>query len=212
MNLKPDRLFARWLLACAAAEGVGIASAAAASRLTNPNGSPDLWPVLGGAVAAAFIEGSALGVLQGRVIRDYLPGVTVTRWWVPTVVVALVGWTLGSVPAAMSSGGGQAPALWLVVLGAVGLGAGMGLVFGAAQRLAIMKVDGSASWIWANCAGWAAAMPIIYVGASLPAASTPIPVVVLVGAVAGALAGLALGLVTNGTLHRLARATSASAG
>jgi len=209
-DLRMDGLTRRWMAACALAEGIGIASAAAATRLTNPDSSPDLWPVLGGAAAAAFIEGSALGVLQGRVVRDSLAGVSVQRWWIPTVTVAFVGWTLGSVPATMASGGAE-PSLWLVVLGAVGLGAAMGAVFGAAQRLAIRHLPGSSRWIWANVAGWAAAMPVIYLGASLPSASTPTAAVVVIGAAAGALAGAALGAVTGPALRGLSDASTSQA-
>jgi len=191
----------RWVLACAAAEAVGMAAAAGAARASESTG-----PVtgLGLVVAGGLVEGSALGLLQANAIHDLVG--RRRPWVLVTVLVAGLGWAAGSAPATLSGAetDGAPPPLGLVLLGAVGLGLVMGAVLGAAQAAALRgRVRHPWRWAPANACAWAVAMPVIFVGASTAGATWPWPLVVGYGALTGALAGTALGVVTGAWLPAL---------
>lgn len=199
---------AGWLRACVAAEAVGITAAAAAARtatwLTEEHGTSVGW-ALAVVVAGGLVEGTALGLLQARVLRDRIGPSSARRWAVATVLVAGLAWAAGSAPATLSSGGTGSPPLALVLLGGAGIGAVTGLLLGAAQALAANRDPaGSLRWAGASAAGWTAAMPVIYLGAGIPDAGWPTMAVVPLGTVTGLAAGAVLGLLTAGAAHRLA--------
>lgn len=52
----------------------------------------------------------------------------------------------------------------------------------------------------ASALGWAVAMPIIFVGASLPGPQWPLAVVITIGALTGLVAGATLGVISGSLL------------
>lgn len=188
------------MLACATAETIGIAAASGAARASE---STDTLAGFGLIVAGGLVEGTALGLLQARALRDLIA--PRRAWVLATVLVAGLGWAAGSAPATLQDdASGTAPALGLVLLGAAGLGLVMGAVLGAAQAVTLRhRVRHPWRWVTANVCGWAVAMPVIFAGASTAGASWPWPLLVAYGALTGALAGCCLGLVTGPWLRTL---------
>ena len=105
--------------------------------------------------------------------------------------------------------GGEAipePSPLMMIIFAAVFGAVAGVVFGFAQWLVLRRqTKQGAIWILANAAGWALAMSVIYLGASLPTAEWPIAAVVVDGALTGIVAGLSVGGVTGTGLVWLLR-------
>jgi hypothetical protein len=74
----------------------------------------------------------------------------------------------------------------------------MGAVLGAAQATVLRDVVHHPwRWVAANAVGWAVAMAVIFAGATSAGPSWSWPVLVMYGALTGALAGTGLGLVTS---------------
>ena len=190
-----------WVVACVAAETVGIATAAAAARsadrlATSPAAGYALV-VLGG-----LVEGTALGVLQARALPAGTDRRARTGWAVATFLVAGRGWAAGSAPATLGSDGsatGDAgPPLLLVLAGAAVLGTFLGGALGLAQGVAArLPRPVVRRWVLASAGGWTAAMPVIMVGAGSVGADWSWPALVATGAATGAVAGAVLGLLTR---------------
>ena len=200
----------RWTALCAAAEAVGMTAAAAASRIGHT--LADRPGPLGGAgaalavvVAAGLVEGVALGSAQVWPLGRWLSSLRRGRYVLATVLVAGLGWAGASAPAVLTGdGGGDAPPLSLVLIGAAGLGLVMGPVLGLAQAVALRGATPHPwRWVSANAAAWPPAMCLIFLGASLPGENWPVAWLLLTGAVTGAAAGAALGLVTGWFLPSL---------
>jgi MFS family permease len=158
---------------------------------------------LGLVVAGGLVEGSALGLLQANALHDLIGR---RRTWVlTTVLVAGLGWTAGSAPAALSGADTDGtPPLGLVLLGAAGLGLVMGALLGTAQATVLRRrVRHAWRWVIANACGWAVAMPVVFTGATTAGSDWSAQVVVGYGALTGALAGTGLGLVTGAWLPTL---------
>lgn len=191
----------RWVLACTIAETCGMAASAGAARAAAPVGAvAGLLLVLAG----GLVEGTALGLFQSSVLRERLGGRR-GGWVLATVLVAGLGWALGSAPAALSGDDqGAAPPLGVVLLGAAAMGLVMGAVLGAAQA-AVLRHHVRHPWRWsvANACGWAVAMPLVFLGATTAGAGWAWPVLVGYGALTGAVAGAALGVVTAAWLPSL---------
>lgn len=190
----------RWIIACALAEAVGMTASAGAARAVD--GVPESWPVLaalGIVVAGGLVEGTALGAAQGTVLAERLPRLSRARWFWTTLAVAGVGWAVASTPAVLSADEpvGPPPPLWLVLLGAVGIGLAMGPVLGGAQALVLRGVARMPwRWVLANTLAWPPVMVVIFLGATRPEASWSVPAVLAAGAVTGGCAGALLGLLT----------------
>ena len=204
----------RWTLVCGLAEVVGMAAAATAAGVgLLVVGEPDSWSsglavwvlaLLGGAV-----EGLAVGGLQARVLRGWLPELSVRRFVAATVAVALAGWALGmAFPSFVAwqlspstASGAEPNQLLMLGLGVTGgalMGAVTGAVFGAAQGWALQpEVLHPRRWVWANVWGWAAGMAVIMLGATAPSGPWPLPQLTALGVVTGLAAGLAVGAVTG---------------
>lgn len=192
----------RWVLSCAAAEALGLATAAGAARVAST-----LEPGAGLAVVVAggLVEGTALGVLQARALGDLVDRSRRQAWALVTVLVAGLGWAVGSAPSALDGGSDPTTPPWsLVLAGAAALGLVMGAVLGAAQATTLRGVVPHPwRWVWASAAGWSVAMVVVFAGATSARASWSWPLVVLDGAVTGAVAGAVLGLVTGPWLGAL---------
>ncbi len=179
-----------------------MAAAAAAAKTSQTFvGEPSTGAQIAGAlslvVAGGLVEGVALGVAQSSGISAWLPHRR-RRWILTTVAVAGIGWAGASAPAVLSGEGGSEPSRLLILAGAVGIGVAMGAVLGAAQAWVLRgRVPHPRRWLIANVLAWAAAMPIVFLGATTPAADWSTPAVVALGAVTGSVAGAAVGLVSG---------------
>lgn len=191
-----------WLRACTLAEAIGITAAAAAARLatwlTDTRQDSPGWALVV-VVAGGLVEGTALGVLQSRVLRPRLGVHAARRWTAATILVAGLAWAAGSAPATLAAPeDGTTPPLPLVLAGGAALGTVTGALLGAVQAAAVRHaVERPWPWVPASAIGWTAAMPVVFLGAALPGADWPSPLVVLLGTATGALAGAVLGLLTG---------------
>lgn len=209
------RLWGSWTLSCAVGEYLGMAVAATCAVFANrlfgePASVVERLAVMAVMVVAGGIEGSSIGYFQWRVLRSVLPKLTAASWLIPTVTVAALGWFFGMLPSTLMAGAttelAQSPDLpvSLVAFWAALLGAGLGAVFGGSQWIVLRRhVHSAWTWIVANAMGWAVAMVILFLAASLPTEATAAGVVVLIGALAGLFAGLTVGAVTGWFLLRL---------
>jgi hypothetical protein len=205
------RFRVRWVLACAVAELVGIGAAAAVAVtlqqvMGHPGTALQRWAALAALAGAGAIEGGALGWLQWRLLRQRLPHLRKGEWVGVTVAVAVLGWVAGMAGPLFGAraGGGAEPGVGLVMALAAALGAGAGVCFGAAQWLVLRNhAQRSARWIAIHVPGWAAAMSVIFLGASLPDAGWA-PVAILAAGMGGGLAGgTLLGAITSGVASGL---------
>lgn len=198
-----------WVRACIAAETLGMTAAAAAAQLAGE--LPGTWQYRAAAalavvVVGGLVEGTALGVLQGRVMGAVLaPSERPVhrRWAAVTVLVAGLGWAAASAPAALADPDTSTtpPPLSLVMLSAAALGAAMGALLGLAQAWAMKDaVNRPYRWVWVSAVAWTPAMVVIFTGATTPAESWPIPFIVLVGTLTGLVAGTVLGVVSGSLL------------
>jgi hypothetical protein len=195
--------YGRWILACAAAETIGMGVSAAAARVgqdvADGRGTGAHWLALGVVVAGGLVEGTALGVLQGQVLGVRWPRLSRFRYALFTVLVAGLGWAAASAPSVLSGGAADpGPPVALMVLGGLGLGLVMGPVLGLAQALALRAVVAHPwRWVLGNTAAWPVAMALIFTGASTAGAHWSLLELAAYGAATGALAGTALGLVSS---------------
>lgn len=193
---------------CAAGEIIGIGLAGAIAYLTNlywptPSSLPEKCIVLALMLVAGFIEGSALGYFQWRVLKDKWPQLPLVAWVRATVLIAVLGWFLGMLPSLFffdaDPGQAAAPPAWLdtwwatILLSSL-MGAVLGLVFGFAQYLVLKHyVPKAQFWIWANSLGWSVGMVWIFVFATIPTAETSLAFNISMGVIGGCLAGLSIG-------------------
>jgi len=190
-----------WVLACALAEMIGMTASASAARAAV--GMP-LAPGLGIVVLGGLIEGSALGILQSAWLARRFPGVSRAGWIATTILIAGIGWAAASAPAALTPDDGVAPSVFLVLVGAAGLGLVMGAVMGVAQAFVLRgAVRHPWRWISISALSWAPTMVIIFAGATLPDASWPTASVIPWGALTGLVAGAILGAVSLARLPTL---------
>ena len=201
-----------WVVASVVAETIGMTAAATAAVTVDrwlPIGTPVLVALLV-LVAGGLVEGLALGLLQSRALARWLSADERRRWALATVLVAGLGWAAASAPALTREGAGDAePALALVMLGAAAIGVVAGALLGAAQAWAIGRSPRSMrQWSLTSAGAWTVAMPVIFLGATLPQASWPGGMVVATGTITGLTAGTALGVLS---CDRLVALTGAEA-
>jgi deazaflavin-dependent oxidoreductase (nitroreductase family) len=200
-------IYVRWVLACVAAETIGMTASATAARLgqniTEDGAAAARWLALAVVVGGGLIEGVALGVLQARALAARWPGLSRLRFALVTVAVAGLGWAAASAPAILAGEdeGAAGPPLGFIVLGALGIGLLMGSVLGAAQAVPLRGVVAHPwRWVAANATAWPLVMTVIFVGASTAGAGWPLLAVAGYGAITGVVAGAALGLVSGAWL------------
>ena len=207
----------RWVLACGAAELVGIGFGALVGQLMTPVvlGPPSFGAkalLLCAAAAIGVVEGSALGLLQGATLRQRLPRLRPREWAMPVVLFAALGWVAGMLRPILGQGTfaeaaaapSSEPPLAMVLVLASAVGAVAGVLLGFVQWLVLRRhAARSGRWIGANALGWALAMPAIFAGFGIPADDASSSVRLLSGALGGALGGLLLGLATAPFAARL---------
>jgi uncharacterized integral membrane protein len=207
-------LWKKWTLYCAAGEllGIGVAGVIAFSVNTaigEPQTLPAKLMVLSCMMLAGAIEGSLLGVLQWRALKDKFPQIPLRDWWFYTVLVAVLGWFLGMMPSlffvpAQNPASNAAPSGIdfenpLIILGlSTAMGLVLGAIFGLFQWFALRKqVQKAHRWILANALGWGLGLAWIYLLASLPDEQSSLAFNVSMGILGGLLAGLSVGAVTG---------------
>jgi hypothetical protein len=147
-------------------------------------------------------EGLVLGLAQGVMLRRMFGALDLGAWVMATVLIATFGWATGSAVSifgAFSSGAEAVgpPLPWIIGFSVL-FGLIAGALFGAAQWVALRRAAEPASiWILANAAGWAVAMPVIYLAASLDYGDRGQGVVFFTSLFAGLLAGAVVGAVTG---------------
>lgn len=211
------RFVGRWVLACGAAELVGIGWGALVGQLVMPLllAPPSATAKVGLLAAAGSIgvvEGSALGWFQGSTLRRLLPRLRPLEWATPTAIFGTVGWLLGmlgpilgqgeAVPAAASPP--PEPPMVVVLLLAAAVGAVAGVFLGLAQWLVLRRhAASSGRWIAASTLGWTFAMPAIFAGFGMPSDDASAMARLACGALGGATGGILLGLATAPFARRL---------
>ncbi|HSK28156.1 MAG TPA: hypothetical protein VK894_14700, partial [Jiangellales bacterium] len=151
-----------------------------------------------------------------RLLSAWLPALPRSPFVLATVVVAVSGWVLGSLPSALISAaeageaaqaGGtvtaEPPLILLAAVFALG-GAVAGAAFGGAQAVVLRRhVARPRRWVAANVVAWAIGVTVITVGATVVPAGWPVAGLAAYGAVVGLLAGLVVGAVTGYALPGL---------
>ncbi len=169
--------------------------------------------VIAGAVLGGAVEGFAIGELQLRVFRTWLPELSRRRYVGGTVALAIAFWFLGMLPSTLLSLSAADsdvvvqdvdPPMLLVALVAAAGGAVGGIAFGAVQGWALRgHVLHPWRWIRPNAVGWAIAVAVITVGASSAPADAPAGLSIAIGLGVGLLAGASVGIVTGQALPAL---------
>ncbi|WP_084581029.1 hypothetical protein [Sphingomonas azotifigens] len=200
--------FTRWIEACAAGELLGIGTAAlwwiTVDRFDPvPVGHVAEWLVFLGKASSGLIQGLILGLLQGWALRRQFPALSLRAWLVATMLVGLLVWSIAAWFAVFPSLDNDpllptVTTLFQTAVAAAGFGMGLGLLFGMAQALVLRRAAGQAHWwIAVNAVGWGAALPCIYVAASLGSAAPSSLEIAFRGLVGGAVSGVVLGTITG---------------
>lgn len=179
-----DRFYARWILANAIAESVGLGATLFLGQFADTllGDTPGASTIIAAAAAAVLfgivLEGVLVGAAQGWVLHRFLPSLSIRNWTIATAVGAGIAWLLGMVPSTVialheiaapaESTAGSAPpelASWLQYLAAMAMGLVLGPVLAIAQvRVLKRHALRPYGWLWANAVAWAAGMTIIFVG------------------------------------------------
>ena len=211
----------KWTLNCGIGELIGIAAAAMIAIIVHqflgePETTVDKLLGLFIMLFAGLIEGFILGTLQWKVLKVKFKDIPYNKWVGFTILVAMIGWFIGTVSSLFLIQIEEIPDTALVestiyqtLLYATGLGLLLGALFGYFQWLVFRQYAlHTLKWIWANALGWAIAMAIIFYFATLPTSSTPTPTVLLYGGIGGVLAGLSVGAITGVFLNQIIKENS----
>ena len=206
----------KWTLNCGLGELVGIATAAMMAMtihqyLGEPESTSDKLLGLFIMLFAGLIEGFILGTLQWKVLKIKFPKMPYNKWVGFTILVAMIGWFIGTVSSLFLVEIEEIPREALIeptitqtLLYAAGLGLILGALFGYFQWLVFRQYAlHTLKWIWANAFGWGIAMTVIFYFAMLPTSSTPTITVLSYGLIGGILAGLSVGAITGLFLNRI---------
>jgi hypothetical protein len=206
------RDYGEWVVTCATAELIGIGAGAAwwiaMDRLApDPAMLAGKFTMLGLKSLAGLVEGVSLGFLQAAFLRRLYPRLSLLRWIAWTALLAVFGWAAGSAIPIFGTFEGQEsaePSLVLVIVFSSGFGLLVGALFGGAQALAFRSAaHRSYWWVVSNAVGWAVALPVIYLAASLPGENTTQWQALAAAIVSGAVAGLLLGAITGLAFWRM---------
>ena len=208
----------KWTINCGIGELIGITAAAMIAVTVNqflgkPETAGDKLLGLIIMLFAGLIEGFILGTLQWKVLKIKFNKIPYSKWVGFTILVAMIGWLIGTIASLFLIEIEQIPDEALVeptitqtILYATGLGLLLGAMFGYFQWLVFRQYAlKTFKWIWANALGWAMAMAVIFYFAALPQPSTPTSTVLLYGGIGGVLAGLAVGGITGIFLNQIVK-------
>ncbi len=178
-SMNTRTLWLRWVGANALGEmfGLGLTFAVGAVILSSLGSQQSVFVILISflvAVASGTIEATLVGLIQWWAMHPWFPMISRGRWWLATLIGALVAYVMGYLPPTLMSLGEQTsqaqapiaePEQWLVLLLAAGLGVAGGAVLSFAQWLTMRhKVRGASIWIPANMLAWMVGMPLIFWG------------------------------------------------
>lgn len=216
-----ESLYRRWIIANAWSEGIGLSATLGLGFLAAPylEAGPGPGPLLLGALFAVLLgtalEGTLVGIAQGRVLHRRLSGISAGSWTSATSIGACAAWLLGVVPSTVmgllhtgealaGSAAPIEPAAWLQL----GLAAVMGLVLGPVlafpqHRVLRREIPQASGWLGANALAWAVGMPLLFLGMDALAWDGPW-VGIAVGVVAVCTgAGATVGAIHGAYLRRL---------
>jgi hypothetical protein len=198
--------FWRWTITCGIAEFLGIALAALWWVLVDRlEPEPDRLAMqlfmLALKGCSGIIEGAILGYAQATVLRRGYPALSRRGWTAATMILAFIGWVLGSAPSIFTAvNGGTSvsiePSITQVMLFAALFGLAVGAAFGGAQWLVLRRAARRAYlWVPANMVAWMVALPVIYAAASHGSGVPGVLEVAVRGSAGGLAAGLLLGAI-----------------
>lgn len=192
----------RWIIACTLGEALGIAAVATTYAAIDRGllRSQAAW-ILG----AGAWEGLCLGAAQALVLRGF--GVRPSLWVPLTMLSALAGYALSLMGGAGADGTGGEPSTALLLGLGAAMGVAMGMLMGVVQWIAARHTIALFPWVGANAVGWAPAMATIMLAATSVDRAWPLFTITIIGAAAGAIAGLFVGAATSFALPE--RASSA---
>ena len=189
-----------WIALCTLGEalGIGIVATVYAALDRGVLHWVEIW-----VLAAGAAEGVCLGAAQAVFLRK--AAFSPLAWIALTVLAAATGYGLSLVGGAgtASSASAEEPSLPLLLILGAAMGLAMGALLGLPQWVGARKQIAPIPWIAANALGWAPAMAVIMLAATSVEREWPLGMVALVGAGAGAAAGLFVGAATSFALPRL---------
>lgn len=206
------RLWYRWILANALSELIGLGAAAvlaiAAAQLLGEREDLAIHVIsVLVMISGGVLEGAVVGYAQWYVLRQPFVDIERRSWVLATMAGAILAWTIGVIPslvmAATSEAGGQVeePGVAAVLLMAALMGIAAGAVLSLFQWFVLRRyAKGAGIWIPANSVAWMLGLPVVFIGATIPSADTPLPIIIILalvsvtaaGAIVGAVHGLAL--------------------
>lgn len=208
----PWGFWSRWVGANALAEFLGLGSSALLWIAYFMGLEAQLGVMASAAVVvvgSTLLEGTAVGVLQGQLLRRVLPRLSLASWWSATAIGALIAWSLGMIPSTMmamadTASAAPSPAEMSDALQYT-LAALMGLVLGPVlafpQWLVLRRhITHAGLWIAANAVAWCWGMVVIFIvmsfvpagGITLATGLIVLGGLALAGAVVGAIHGVVL--------------------
>jgi hypothetical protein len=212
------RLWRRWVAANGLSEVLGLGATGAVmalgfSRLESLPGAAGVLLAFLLAVGSGAIEATLVGLAQWWAMHPWFPGITRRRWWLATLVGALVAYVLGWMPSTLMSLNAEAsqaqvaePPQSIMLLFAALLGAAAGAALSFAQWLVLRRqVRRAGWWIPANMLAWLVGMPIIFwaIDAAQRMQSPTQTLLLLAGCLL--LTGVIVGAIHGAFLVRLAR-------
>lgn len=215
-----------WLLRCGSAEfvGIGLAALVAVQLMTafpDPQTLAQRLLVYVSLLTVGALEGALIGLAQGTMLQRIVPNLRVTRFAGWTALVAMLAWAVGMAPSTFlplalgpaartaadsaAASASEPPVALILAISAAG-GALGGLLIAAAQVIELRQhVPTVRPWIAATAAGWALALPLDMLGATLPDATTPPSTIVALSVIFGLLAGVTFALPTGVVAWRYRR-------
>lgn len=199
---------ARWIALCGVGEVLGLAAGAlwyvwVEQAFGHPEDMVQRIPVWFFLALAGLLEGAVLGSMQAFALRRIYPSLPIGLWINLTIVIAIIGWAIGSsfnvfgAPALEGQALAEPPLAMQLAI-AAGFGLIIGAAFGAAQMMALSKAASNAGlWIWVKALGWALAMPVIVYAAGAVPEGAGFGLIAATALGAGLVAGLIVGVVTS---------------
>ena len=177
------RRYVPWVLACLSAEMTGMSAAAVAARfghhLFGDGGTPVQWLVVTVVVVSCLVQGLALGMLQARALSLRHVELPQHRMVRVSLTGTGIAWAAAVLPTLLAGHVEDGPPVWLVVLGAVGLGLVSGTLLGATQAFPARDVVTHHPWRWvaASTVTWPVATILVFLGTSVLDSGRPLLVV-----------------------------------
>ncbi|PVX31400.1 hypothetical protein [Sphingomonas pokkalii] len=200
--------FTRWIEACAAGEMLGIASAAlwwvTIDRVDlGAAGGPADWLLFIGKAASGLALGLVLGSLQSWALKRQFPALNTRLWVIATTIVsvalfAVAAWYSVFLPFDQQSLVPVAHTPFETAITSAGFGVALGILLGIAQAVVLHGAARRAFWwILASALGWGAALPCIYLAASVGSSAPGSLEIAARGVVGGVASGIVLAGITG---------------